>query len=185
MLHQQRPTSLRVVKRALQWSCVRAAGKAASSPRHAHQPACAKPALHGRARVRALCQRQTAWRAHIARRSQASFFSLRRPQQQQQQQQQHNALDIALDICPPGGVSSLIPQSMAKPKKKRPGDDVYSSSSARSFALALVTRTFSCAARSTISFRLRALTSWAISAQYFRLCINKSSSSLTLFTRNL
>ena len=68
---------------------------------------------------------------------------------------------------------------------RRPAKTLYSSSSARSLALALVTRTFSCAARSTISLRLRAETSCAISAQYLRLCINKSSSSATLFTRNL
>lgn len=62
---------------------------------------------------------------------------------------------------------------------------LYSFSSGCSLAYALVTRMLSWSARSTISARLREDTSWAISAQYFRLFIMSISRSLTLDTTNL
>ena len=53
----------------------------------------------------------------------------------------------------------------------------YSFSSERRRALAFVTRIASCWARSTISRRFLLETSWAISAEYVRFCIRRTSSS--------
>ena len=61
---------------------------------------------------------------------------------------------------------------------------IYSSSSERKRASLFTTQTFNCAALSTIAFLFNAETLWAISAQYFLLCINKRSKSLTFLTTN-
>jgi len=61
---------------------------------------------------------------------------------------------------------------------------VYSFSSERRRALALVTRMASCAARSTIDLRFLLDTPCAISAEKVRFIMRRTSSSLTLCTRN-
>ena len=84
---------------------------------------------------------------------------------------------LSLSLC----FTKLLLQKIYISKKN---EHIYSSSSERKRASLFTTQTFNCAALSTIAFLFNAETLWAISAQYFLLCINKRSKSLTFLTTN-
>jgi len=79
----------------------------------------------------------------------------------------------------PSAASALVAQTTSKQSH------AHSFSSDFRRAAPFSSLMFSCAARSTISLRLRAETLCAISAAYLRFCIRSTSSSFTLATVNL
>merc|ERR1712189_52341 len=85
---------------------------------------------------------------------------------------------------PPKNYRQLIKKTTTRRIAQRVFFRVYSFSSDLSLALGVVTRMSSCLARSTILLRFLEDTVWAISAAYTRFCINKTSKSDTLFTKN-
>merc|ERR1712221_29160 len=86
--------------------------------------------------------------------------------------------------CRPPKNHNQLKKKQQQEGSRRESFSVYSFSSDLSLALGLVTRISSCLARSTMLLRFLEETVWAISAAYTRFCINKTSKSDTLFTKN-